>query len=202
MVFDKENRIAYIARDKIHRANYPVGLLFEQLFGEVVSECVVDELSFTQYIDKHPYISDEHLKSEFERDYYKGFDYYTNNRKTVNSKIYYQKGDAIHIADNVFFNCMPLDNCPDYFSTIIPEHNGDLYLYLLTGEICALFYNYETKYTYLDKIREFYTEKFKLSDLQKNYYMAGYAQYRDHNIEGLKKIFESLTGYKLIEKII
>lgn len=187
MVFDTKNKVAYIiSSDKV---KYSASLLFEKLYDEIVSECVANDCTFQDYINKHQYISEDNLINDFNNDYI-GIDYITNDYKKVDSKILYRKENNIYIKNTILEN-----NIVDYISTTVPEQN-DLYLYLIPLSICKKYINDANKLC-IDNLEDSII-KIKFSDKKKKYYNIGFNLYYIKNdIQGLINAFEYLTGYKL-----
>ena len=202
MKFDKNNKIAYIGWDGIHLANYPVGLMFEHLFGEVTAECVVNNLTYKEYINNHLYNNDKQLEEDFDSDFYDGYDFMSSSGMKINSKIYYQKGNSFHVKRSVFNNNY---NLVDYFCVIIPDGNNfynaynDYYLYLFSYDLCAE-HRDDSGNVLLSGMMDKYYKKIKLTPEQRAYYFAGYKQYRNKDIDGLISVFKKETDYDVIVK--
>ncbi len=192
MVFDTENKVAYIiSSDKV---KYSASLLFEKLYDEIVSECVANNCTFQDYINKHQYITKDNLINDFNNDYI-GIDYITNNYKKVDSKILYRKENNIYIKNTIFEN-----NIVDYISTVVPDldsEQNDLYLYLIPLTICKKYIN-DANELCVDNLEDSEIIKIKFSEKKKSYYNIGFKfYYRKNDIQELINAFENLTGYKL-----
>jgi hypothetical protein len=221
MLFDTDRKLAFIYHNE-DNPKFIKALWFEQLFGEIISECIINEIIDPKWEHFDAYANKNSLKNNLKiynynniknklindlaTDYASGIDIISIDGKRINSKLIYRLcgTNTFHIGSyyNGNLSLNKLRNI-DYISIIVPNEYKVDYLYLIPKDECI------DKCDYMGNICFNDIEKFalvqQLTNDQQIYYEAGFnAGYNNKSdilscVNDIKKQFTKRTGYTLIE---
>lgn len=108
MRFNKEKKYAYIHRIENKPSKTPVTLAFEHVCGEPITEMIINNWDFSDYVENNICSDIKEVMDEATSDYFGGIDLYAeingkrcgiNSKGSTGGKIHIKNGDAQHIMN-------------------------------------------------------------------------------------------------------